>query len=55
MMNRRMTIVGCAMLCLSVSVCGGQVRYRTGGPSAEEKARAAIVERETRCKKLITQ
>ena len=54
-MNRRMTIVGCAMLCLSVSVCGGQVRYRTGGPSAEEKARAAIVERETRCKKLITQ
>jgi tetratricopeptide (TPR) repeat protein len=54
MMNRRMRIVGCAALCLSVSVCWGQGRYRTGGPSPEAQAKAAIVERETRCKKLIT-
>ena len=53
-MNRRMRIVGCAALCLSVSVCWGQGRYRTGGPSPEDQAKAAIVERETRCKKLIT-
>ena len=54
MTNRRMTIVGCAALCLAVSVCPGQVRVRTGGPTAEDEAKAAIEERETRCKKLIT-